>query len=109
MISDITRLQIELRAREGVAAPREQKPIEVIAYRCPICHELHADEEDAEECCPPGDGDEVLCPLCGKEHGDYPAAAECCLWHELDAPRRQLLANQVSAGMTWLEALETLQ
>ncbi|MBW2981943.1 hypothetical protein KY343_03630 [Candidatus Woesearchaeota archaeon] len=56
----------------------EDELIEATRYRCVHCDQLHEDEEDAKECCPP---EEVIlweCGNCGEKYEDESEAKECC-------------------------------
>lgn len=88
---------------------------EVSAYRCPVCTSLHADEYDAERCCPfESDGAKGVhdqeaaqhCPVCQAQHRTEREAVDCCLWRDIDAPTRWRIADAVEAGATWVEAIE---
>lgn len=79
-------------------------------WRCPVCHDVHDDQTDAELCCAPKLGlhheeSAVQCPVCAEEHGTHRDAADCCLWKDLDAPTRWAVADAVEAGTPWAEAL----
>lgn len=81
-------------------------------YPCPICGETHDDEDDALDCCQSEEDENVVradlhnhCPVCRAEHIDTHAAANCCLWKDLTVLQRFLIANQVEAGSSWIDAI----
>lgn len=92
------------------------EPERVVMWRCPICDELHEDEDDAAECCAEvDDGVEThpeeaacVCPVCGADHASPRSAADCCLWHDLAAYQRAEVARRVEEGATWLTAIEAV-
>lgn len=91
---------------------KKREPIEVTAWRCPSCEELHAWEGEAKDCCADEDEDSTSheegssdCPVCGLGYPEPRVAADCCLWKDLDAPTRWAMADAVEAGSTWQEQL----
>lgn len=94
---------------------RRNKPIWVDAYKCPVCGDLHEDEDDAADCCAfreqpvaarsPHAEESVFCPVCGSAASDYRHAVDCCLWRDVDAPTRWRIADAVEAGAEWMDAI----
>lgn len=88
------------------AAPREKRRAdEVVMWRCPDCHQLHDDEDDAIDCCDVEPEAEALegpkCPVCGERHIEHRDAADCCLWKDIPALERWRIADAVEAGSDW--------
>jgi hypothetical protein len=88
---------------------RTQEVEEVVVYRCPVCQEIHEDEDDAKSCCSDCDVDGEIplknCPVCNQPWTAFRDAADCCLWKDLDAPTRWQIADAVEAGSTWIDQL----
>ena len=47
-------------------------------WKCSACDELHDNEDDARECCPPSINEVYVCPVCGSDFPFYPDALMCC-------------------------------
>lgn len=75
----------------------------VTMYRCPECHDLHEDEDDAESCCATRatQKSSTTCPVCGQDYNAHRNTADCCLWKDIDALTRWQIADAVEAGSTW--------
>jgi len=75
---------------------------EVVMYRCPVCDQLHEDEDDAEECCEFNESNsDTNCPVCGEKYNSHRDAADCCLWKDIPALKRWEIADAVEAGSDW--------
>lgn len=93
---------------EDRAAPTKNKAIEVTRYQCPVCSDLHAWEDDAEDCCKPeisADATSTHCPVCAEHYETHEEAADCCLWKDYDAASRWKIARRVADGSDWLTEL----
>lgn len=66
-------------------------------WKCPDCGELHDDEYDARECCPPQVWAAFVCPICTEEHRDEIAAIDCCGF-DPDAPPPPPSAAELEAA-----------
>lgn len=95
-------------------AKKTRVAIEVTAWKCANCDELHEYESSAEDCCGDEDDEDSAsaheegssdCPVCGLGYAEPRVAADCCLWKDLDAPTRWAMADAVEAGSTWQEQL----
>lgn len=55
-------------------------PLEKIIsqWSCDNCGELHDEEDDALECCPPAITKVFFCPVCDESHLSEQQARECC-------------------------------
>lgn len=106
-LSPLAQYSVIARTRSAEAktkTPNVNKAELVTMYRCPVCDELHEDEWDAEECCPPPPEDGISanhCPVCGKHYTTARNAADCCLWKDYDAMKRWQMADAVEAGSDW--------
>ena len=70
-----------------------------LKYSCGECGELHDDEVDAAECCPPEIWKAYVCGHCGENHHyDEEAAEECCADVDPDAPQPIDKAELEAAG-----------
>lgn len=94
-----------------------QEPERVVMWRCPVCDELHDDEDDAADCCREKDDDHAdtnlddaafVCPVCLADHNSHGRAADCCLWHDLAIEQRTEVAHRVEEGSTWLQAIDAV-
>jgi rubredoxin len=98
----------------GGKEKKRNTPVEVSAYRCPVCNYLHEDEDEAADCCDyepptgakPHDDEDIYCPVCGQAYVDHRHAVDCCLWKDIDAPTRWRIADAVEAGAEWVEAIK---
>lgn len=91
---------------------RGNEPEEVTMYRCPVCRQLHDYSDDASECCAPvsthAEESTTECPVCGAAHQDTESAAHCCLWKSMTHFYRLRVAQLVSDGETWSEAISAM-
>lgn len=92
---------------------KKPRPERVVMWRCPVCDELHDDEDDAEDCCSdPGDDSANapdwarICPVCGHAEETARDAADCCLWREFGQQERVDIATAVQDGTPWLAAIQ---
>lgn len=65
-----------------------------LKYRCGRCAALHADEDDAIECCYPRVSRVWSCPICGDEYEDGLQPDNCCE----DGVHRKLNARELEAA-----------
>lgn len=76
------------------------------AYVCGVCNEEHDTAHEAMACC--GNGSDLRCPVCLKYAESYEDAADCCLHLHpgLTHAARQLIAQDVESGDTWVDAVK---
>lgn len=106
-LSDISH-QVTARADGLLDGGEENRVVEVVMYRCTVCHELHEWEDDAQDCCKPKEGETTgtrNCPVCGEHYESHRDAADCCLWKDIDAITRRKIADAVEAGSDWTTEL----
>ena len=103
LIATSTMLMSDL--ADGHPAKKSRTAIE--CYRCPACHEVFDDEDEATECCEVEEmlGGVNMCPVCTADATDPRAATNCCLWKDLDAATRYALADRVANGEPWAVVL----
>lgn len=92
--------------------PGRQRQAPIACWRCPVCSQVHDEEDDAESCCqsnccdPQGGAFAAACPVCEAPANSHRDATDCCLWKDLDAMTRWSVADRVEAGLgTWSEEI----
>jgi DNA-directed RNA polymerase subunit RPC12/RpoP len=67
-------------------------------YRCEECGEIHEEEGEARECCPPEISEIYQCSVCHKTFADEDVADEHCWEHSDDEPAVPTHAELEAAG-----------
>lgn len=85
----------------------DPKPRTLSLWECAICGTCHNAIDAARNCCgEEEDPGNTRCPVCGTDCGDTREAADCCLWHDIDKPERNRMAEAIAAGTTtWAREL----
>jgi hypothetical protein len=66
-------------------------------WRCDECGRIHADRDEAHECCAPQVSAGYQCPKCDAFHREMPDALDCC-GYDPDAPKPPPAADEIEAA-----------
>lgn len=76
---------------------QENQHVEEV-WRCEQCGEIHDDEDEASECCPPEITALFRCTACRKTHQSEEEAEGCCP-HDADS----------NGGRLWMASMKELE